>query len=149
MEYVLFNVSGQTYGMGIENLVGIEEVEHVTPVADAPGYITGITNVRGQIVPVFDLAAKFSADSDKNEKNYLLVNLDGTQVCLATDEVVGMKNFAAADVFETPKVINNEIEYFVEVLKLEKNQLALVIEPNVLISQDERKSISEFVSDME
>lgn len=149
MEYVLFDVSGQTYGMGIEKLVGIEEVQHVTAVADAPAYITGITNVRGQVVPVFDLAAKFSAVSGNDAKKYLLVNLDDAQVCLAVDEVVGMKNFAVSDVFDVPKVINNEIDYFAGVLRQEKNQLALVIDPNVLISKDEQKSISDYVSDME
>ena len=148
MEAVLFKVNGQTYGMRIEYLEGIEEVEHVTPVANAPSYITGITNVRGEIVPVFDLMKKFSIDGKYTENKFLLVRIDGAPICLSVDEVNGMRKFEDNEVFDLPTVVSSEINYFDKVLKLEAGVLALVVVPELLMSDKERSDINEFVAKM-
>jgi len=148
MEVVIFKVNGQPYGMRIEYLEGIEEVERVTPVANAPSYITGITNVRGEIVPVFDMMKKFSLDGKNDENKFLLVRLDGAPICLAVDEVNGMKKFEDSDVFDLPTVVSAEVNYFDKVLKLETGVLALVVVPERLMTEKERSDISEFVAKM-
>ena len=148
MEAVLFKVNGQPYGMRIEYLEGIEEVEHVTPVANAPSYITGITNVRGEIVPVFDLMKKFSIDGVHPDKKFLLVRLDGAPICLSVDEVDGMKKFEDKDIFDLPNVVSAEVNYFDKVLKLGTGALALVVVPERLMTEEERSDISQFVANM-
>lgn len=148
MEAVLFKINGQPYGMRIEYLEGIEEVEHVTPVANAPSYITGITNVRGEIVPVFNLMKKFSLDGEHKDNKFLLVRLDGAPICLSVDEVDGMKKFEDKDVFDLPTVVNSEVNYFDKVLKLSAGELALVVVPELLMSDKERSDISQFVAKM-
>ena len=149
MEVVLFEVNKQKFGMNIDYLVGIEDLDSVTMVASAPAHISGITNVRGEIVPVFDLCTKFAMEKSNTEKKYLLVRLDNAAVCIAVDEVIGMKNFEDRDIFDVPGVINQDINFFSTVLRLEGNELSLMIDPNTLISNEEQKSISEFVSELE
>jgi len=148
MEAVLFKVNGQPYGMRIEYLEGIEEIEKVTPVANAPSYITGITNVRGEIVPIFDLMKKFSVEGVSAENKFLLVRVNGTPLCLAVDEVDGMKKFDDKDVFDLPTVVNADLNYFDKVLKINTGVLALVVKPEELLSDKERSDISKFVAKM-
>ena len=148
MEAVLFKVNGQSYGMRIEYLEGIEEIERVTPVANAPSYISGITNVRGEIVPVFDLMKKFAIQGVSSEHKFLLVRIEGVPVCLAVDEVNGMKKFDDKDVFDLPTVVNAELDYFDKVLKLDEGILALVVKPEELMSKKQRSDISDFVAKM-
>lgn len=146
MEIVIFKVNGQPYGMNIDYLEGIEELEHVTPVANAPKFISGISNVRGEIVPVFDLAEKFSLKASDSPQKYLLVRLDKTAVCLAVNEVDGMKTFDDSDVFGVPGIFTEETDYFTKVINIGNNKLALVIAPDMLIPCGEQDDISEFVS---
>ena len=146
MEIVIFRLNGQAYGMEIEFLEGIEEMESITPVARAPKFISGIVNVRGEIVPVFDLEEKFLLEHSDMQKKYLLVRLDRAAVCLAVDEVEGMKTFADGDVNDMPEMFNEETDYFTKVINLGNNGLALVIAPDMLIPCGEQDDISEFVS---
>ncbi|MDE6635591.1 MAG: chemotaxis protein CheW, partial [Lachnospiraceae bacterium] len=73
MEIVIFKVNGYSYGMDIDFLEAIEELDHITPVANAPKFISGISNVRGEVVPVFDLAGKFSINETDRQKKYVVV----------------------------------------------------------------------------
>lgn len=146
MEIVIFKVNGQPYGMNIDFLEGIEELEHITPVANAPKFISGISNVRGEVVPVFDLAERFSIEKSDTEKKYLLVRLDKTAVCLTVNEVEGMKLFDEEDIFDVPDIFTDETDYFTKVVNVGNNRLALVIAPDVLIPCGEQDDISEFVN---
>lgn len=149
MEIVIFKVNGCSYGMDIDFLEAIEEVDHITPVANAPKFISGITNVRGEIVPVFDLAGKFAIKETNQEKKYVVVRLNGTAVCFSVDEVEGMRGFDDGDVFDMPEAFTSETDYFTKVVHLGNNRLALIIAPDMLIPGMDQASISEFVSKLE
>lgn len=149
MEIVIFKVNGYSYGMDIDFLEAIEELDHITPVANAPKFISGISNVRGEVVPVFDLAGKFSIKESNRQKKYVVVRLDGTAVCLAVDEVEGMRSFDDGDVFGIPEVFTSETDYFTKVVHVGNNRLALVIAPDMLIPGVDQADISEFVSKLE
>lgn len=149
MEFVFFRVNGQPYGMKIDYLEGIEELEHVTPFANAPEHIIGISNVRGEVVPIFDVASKFAVAGDKSSKSYLLVRIDGEPICLKVDSVEGMKRYADDLVHAVPSVLDDDnTGYFTNVIKVSADELALVIEPRQMISKEEQKDISDFMAGM-
>ena len=52
--------SGQTlYSMDISHVVEIVGTQFVTRVPTAPPFISGVTNIRGRVLPIIDLAVKF------------------------------------------------------------------------------------------
>ena len=54
-----FSLAGSEYGVGILKVREILQYEPVTRVPSTPRSIRGVINLRGQVVPVIDLAAKF------------------------------------------------------------------------------------------
>ena len=59
MDILLFELEGQRYGLPAER---VREVVRMVAIADlprAPRAIEGVVNVRGEIVPVYDLRARF------------------------------------------------------------------------------------------
>lgn len=59
-KYLLFPLSGEMYGVGIESVVNIVEMQKITAVPDVPPYIKGLINLRGNILPVVDLRLRFN-----------------------------------------------------------------------------------------
>jgi purine-binding chemotaxis protein CheW len=57
--FVLFELANTTYAVASEFVQQMEMVEHVTPVPDAPAFVDGVVFVRGQVVPVVNLRARF------------------------------------------------------------------------------------------
>ena len=62
LHIVGFQVGRETYGVPITSLHEIVRVPEITAVPDAPDYLEGVINLRGVIVPIFDLRAQFGLD---------------------------------------------------------------------------------------
>jgi purine-binding chemotaxis protein CheW len=58
-QYLTFYVAGEPYGVTILKVTEIIECESLTHVPGMPPWIRGVLNLRGAVVPVIDLAAKF------------------------------------------------------------------------------------------
>lgn len=61
-KYLLFIVDNEHYGMPINKVKEIIRFEPITPVHDSLEYVKGVINLRGKIIPVFDLKLKFGME---------------------------------------------------------------------------------------
>ncbi len=62
-QYVIFKLGDEKYGVDISNVGGITEFTTITKVPDAPVYIEGIINLRGDIIPIINLKTRFNIAS--------------------------------------------------------------------------------------
>ncbi len=58
-QYLTFVLGGETYAMGILSIKEIIEYGNLTSVPRMPEFIRGVINLRGAVVPVIDLGARF------------------------------------------------------------------------------------------
>ncbi len=58
-EYLTFFIAGEEYGVTLKRVREVIRYETVTRVPGVPALIRGVTNLRGSVVPVIDLAVKF------------------------------------------------------------------------------------------
>jgi purine-binding chemotaxis protein CheW len=73
-------IQGEVYALPVDSLVNVYEDANIVPVPCTPSYVSGIANVRGRIVPVFDLADLLNLSADINHEKATLI--------VATDELV-------------------------------------------------------------
>ncbi len=59
VQYLTFLTAGEEYAIAIVKVREIIEFEAVTTVPNTPVWIRGVTNLRGSVVAVVDLAMKF------------------------------------------------------------------------------------------
>ena len=62
-KYLTFALSGEEYGISILKVKEIIGIMAITPVPQTPGYVKGVINLRGKVIPVIDLRAKFAMES--------------------------------------------------------------------------------------
>jgi purine-binding chemotaxis protein CheW len=58
-QYIVFSLNEQTYGVEILKIKEVVSYQKITPLPNMQGFIKGIINLRGVILPVFDLREKF------------------------------------------------------------------------------------------
>jgi purine-binding chemotaxis protein CheW len=58
-QYLTFLMRGEEYAVGILRVREIIEYETITRVPATPPHVRGVINLRGAVLPVVDLAAKF------------------------------------------------------------------------------------------
>ncbi len=88
-EHLTFSISDEEYGLEISYILDIIQMQDITRVPGVPGYIIGITNLRGSIVPVVDVRIRFGKEPrDYDERTCIVViELDEMQIGIVVDAV--------------------------------------------------------------
>src|SRR5512142_991541 len=58
-QYLTFTLGGEMFAVGILNVKEIIEYGSLTEIPMMPAFIRGVINLRGAVVPVIDLSARF------------------------------------------------------------------------------------------
>jgi purine-binding chemotaxis protein CheW len=93
-EYLSFRLGGEEYGIDILKVQEIRGYEQPTRIASAPGFIKGVTNLRGVIVPIVDLRIKFGMDECVYDGSTVTI------VLTVANRVIGMVVDSVSDVIE-------------------------------------------------
>ncbi|MBK9019096.1 MAG: chemotaxis protein CheW [Sulfuritalea sp.] len=73
-QYLTFLLSGEMYAVGILNVKEIIEYGQLTEIPMMPAFIRGVINLRGAVVPVIDLAARFGgAPSEQSRRTCIVI----------------------------------------------------------------------------
>ncbi|MDH8676606.1 chemotaxis protein CheW [Fusibacter bizertensis] len=112
-EFVTFRLNQEYYGINIQNVENIEKVLPITRIPYTLNYIKGVVNLRGIIVPVVDLRARFGLDKKptSEESRIIIVNLDENKIGMLVDSSSEVLQIMEDDIDAAPNVkkeINNE-----------------------------------------
>jgi purine-binding chemotaxis protein CheW len=75
--HVRIRLGGESYAVPVEHVLEVAELGKLSPVPGAPRSVLGIQNLRGEVLPVFDLAFVLGITGD-SRRNRLLVTERGT-----------------------------------------------------------------------
>ena len=73
IQSIAFSIGEQTYGVEITTVREIRAWNGATPLPNTRPYVRGVINMRGTIVPIFDLRARFGDGQTTATKNHVVV----------------------------------------------------------------------------
>jgi purine-binding chemotaxis protein CheW len=85
--YVRLRVGKEAYALPIENVTEVAELGDVTIVPGAAHTVLGVLNLRGQVLPVFDLASVLQVPAGSRPPRVVVAEERGRRAGLAVDEV--------------------------------------------------------------
>lgn len=85
-QHLTFKVGGEMFAIGIRNIREIIEYGNLTTVPMMPEFIRGVLNLRGSVVPVIDLAARFGRTQSGCSRRSCIVILE-VETQAATQEL--------------------------------------------------------------
>ncbi|HSN90485.1 MAG TPA: chemotaxis protein CheW [Anaeromyxobacteraceae bacterium] len=144
-QYLSFSLAGSEYGVGILSVREILQYEEVTRVPSTPRSIRGVINLRGQVVPVLDLSAKFGlGETQPARLTCILIveaHLDGqaTVVGILADAVREVTELGPADVEPPPSFGTQvKVDFLLGMGKVGKG-FVLLLDLDRVISADEKE----------
>ena len=75
-QYLTFLLGGEMFAVGILNVKEIIEYGHLTEIPMMPACIRGVINLRGAVVPVIDLAARFGGKTTQVARRTCIVIIE-------------------------------------------------------------------------
>ena len=108
-KYLTFVLNHEEYGLEILKVREIIGYMQITAVPQTPGYVKGVINLRGQVIPVIDLRTKFGINAAEvtEETCIIVVEIDQAgrtfQTGIVVDQVKEVLNIAGKDIEDTPQ----------------------------------------------
>jgi len=85
-KYLTVVLDNEAYGLNVLKIREIIRMQKITPVPQMPGFVKGVINLRGRVIPIVDLRVKFGLKAEFAERTCIVV----VQVKLANDQIVQM-----------------------------------------------------------
>ena len=104
-QYLTFALGGEMFAVGILHVKEIIEYGNLTEIPMMPAFIRGVINLRGAVVPVIDLAARFGGKATELGRRTCIVIVEGPDGDTRHD--IGIMVDAVSEVLEIP---GSEIE---------------------------------------
>ena len=144
-QLVVFDLSSEVYGVDIGAVREIIRLQEITRVPRTAGFVEGVIDLRGKVIPVIDLRKRFDLPgAEENGDNRIVV------VNIITQDI-GMVVDAVTEVLRIPgdaveplgaMVATAESECLLGIAKLD-NRLIILLDLEQLLSQAEQNSLLE------
>jgi len=147
-QYLTFVVGGEAFALGILRIKEIIEYGEVTAVPMMPGFIRGVINLRGRVVPVVDLSARFGRGPTQVARRSCIVIVEaagteqhaGQDVGILVDAVNEVVAIADADIEPAPSFGANLRSEFIQGMAKRNDRFI------ILLAVDQVLSIAEMVT---
>jgi len=107
-KYLTFCLAGEEYGIGIVKVKEIIGMMAITSVPQTPGYVKGVINLRGKVIPVIDLRLKFAMEAMAYSERtcIVVVEISGEgrkiQMGIVVDAVSEVLNIKPGEIEDAP-----------------------------------------------
>lgn len=137
-QFVVFKLDGEEYGISILQVHGVEKMLPITPVPKAPDFVAGVTNLRGEVIPVISLRKRLGLRPEENLNNchVIVVKTDDATVGLVVDEISQVLQMPVAAIEETPEIVGDIDTIFIRGIgKLNERLIVLLDIDEILDSE--------------
>ena len=142
-EVLVFEVGGQRYALPTADVLELVRAVAITPLPDAPAVIEGVVDVRGRVLPVLDIRARFRlpAKALDPSDHFIVASAGPRGVILRVDRATHLALVDEASV-QPPQTLGPSATYVAGVAKLEDG-LVLIHDLTTFLSAAEAASLEE------
>jgi purine-binding chemotaxis protein CheW len=143
IQVVSFKLGSEEYGVDIAQVQEINRMVAITHVPRAPQFMEGVINLRGQLIPIIDLRARFGMPRAEHTKNTRIVvtEIGAKRVGMVVDSVSEVLRLATEHIEDAPEMITGvDTEYIRGVGKIE-DRLIILLDLARIISGAERREL--------
>jgi len=140
VQVIVFNLGNERYGVEISQVREIIKPTQITRIPNAPDFVEGVINLRGQITTIINLRKRFGLEPKPIDNNtrIIVVEYNNAVIGMMVDTVNEVKYLSTADIEALPSIITarEEAKFLKGVGKL-PDGLLILIDLNKVLSEDE------------
>lgn len=140
-QFLTFTLQNEEYGIEILKVQEIKGFSKVTPIPNAPAFVRGVMNLRGTVVPIIDLRARFSmTEKDYDQFTVIIVVNVGTRVVgLVVDTVSDVLNIPAEAIADPPELATSSETSCITGMGKLGDRIVMLLDTGRLVGTDELK----------
>ncbi len=144
-QYVIFKLGDEKYGVEISNVGGITEFSSITKVPDAPQYVEGIINLRGDIIPIINLKTRFNIATvaEDADPRIIIYNTKDRDIGFIVDDASQVLRLEAKDIDPAPAIITGKDRQFISGVGKFDGEIIVLLDFEKILSDEETELLEE------
>jgi purine-binding chemotaxis protein CheW len=142
-QFVTFSLADEEYGVDIMKVQEIIGYQGFTKIPNLPSFIKGVLNLRGTVVPVIDLRAKFLLEEKEYNKFtvIILLNILGRVMGMIVDSISDVVSFNDAEMEDTPNFGAKIRTEFIKGMGKKGNKFVILLDLDEVMSVQDIETI--------
>ena len=136
-EFLTFRLDREEYAIDILQVREIRAHETITRIVGAPPHVRGVINLRGAIVPIFDLRVKLGFGGAGEAPVVIILVLSGGMVGMLVDGVTDVTRLAAGEVRPAPDLGTPIAARFIRGIAPLDGRMLVLVDIERLMSEDD------------
>ena len=142
-KYLTFKLGVEEYGLEILKVQEIIKMMDITTVPRTPGFMKGVINLRGKVIPVVDLRLKFEMpEKECTEKTCIIVvqvtkNDETVTMGIVVDEVSEVMDIVAEEIEPAPSLGSSVDTRFILGMAKSKGVVKVLLDADKVLSEQE------------
>ena len=146
-QFLTFNVEERTYGIELNSIREIRGWTPTTELPNAPPFMKGVIDIRGVIIPIFDLRNRFDmGETQPDEKNVvIIVSIQEKLIGILVDAVSDILNANTDQIKKAPHVESSVENVFVEGLISIEDKMVVILDVVSLFAEESLSKASQAI----
>ena len=138
-EFLAFRLGGEEYGVDIQKVQELRGYEPVSTIAGAPAYLKGVVNLRGVIIPIFDMRIRLKLGTASYDDTTVVIILHSSNrmVGIVVDGVSDVTTLTPEQIKPAPSFNTDFNADYVTGLGLQDDRMLILINLDALLQDKE------------
>ncbi|AOY78119.1 chemotaxis protein CheW [Clostridium formicaceticum] len=149
MQLVVFQIGNQYYAVEIDYVNGINKVKdfNIMKVPNSPNFVECLINLRGKVLPLYNLRKRFfDEDFLSKDNEILVVHINNIMVGLIVDEVFDIINLEEKDVEPSTNLFLGLDSRFISYIGKTEDNMIIILDVSNILSVSEQQEITPMFS---
>ena len=149
LQLVTFQLSEEMYGIDIMEVKEIVTLQEIRTIPNAPSFVEGLYNLRGEIIPIINLHKRFHlrraqlGDDETLLSGFIILDVGGMKLGVIIDKVERVISIDYKDIQPPPQMIAGIGAEYIQGVVNQKNGYLIILDIRKLFNAKELQKIEE------
>lgn len=137
---IVFALGSEEYGVEVEKVRTIERIQQMTRVPKTPEFIKGVINLRGVVIPIIDLRARFGLELSEytDSTRIIIVSAGEFEVGLIVDSANDVIDLDTDHIDNPPEIVGGiKAKYLDGIARVGEERLLVLLNLEQVLNKSE------------
>lgn len=146
-QFVVYKLNNEEYGIEITSVEEILKYEEITSVPQADEFVLGVINLRGKVIPIYNLKKKYYGEDIEptEETRIVVISLDGISLGMIVDSVSEVIRIPVVDIDQTASIFSDQTDNSISGVAKTEDRLLMIMDIDKLFTDKITSQMQEIV----
>lgn len=147
LQLVTFQLSEELYGIDIMDVKEIVTLQEIRTIPNAPSFVEGLYNLRGEIIPIINLHKRFHlrkaqlVDDENLLSGFIIIDISGMKLGVIIDKVERVVSIDYKEIQAPPQMLSGIGAEYIQGVVNQKDGYLIILDIRKLFNAKELQKI--------